>query len=382
MFTLDQALAAIKDKTEFSVKDRGTYTVIDYNLSTKTTFVGSTPEETNILLNLRGTAFDNEYRYIIRLGYQKFFNHGEYPETDTTLNFNESHVITQKLDGSCIFPIFAREGWELGTRAGVTDVSQLATDYVNSLGDDDTYSSFITLCCGLKATPIFEFCSRKNRVVLDYPNDMLILTGMRFINTGNYLSYEILCDIADANKIPVVSRIENVLHDEFDKFKSGISELKDDEGVVIRFESGHLVGHMVKLKAADYVLKHKAMDGLRFEKDVLLMSLNGLLDDVYPLLDAATHKRVVEHVDAFTFHLLETSTVIVNEFLKFSHLDNDRKAFALAVKDNKYKQFMFKLCTDQNFNTHNMLIEHCKNGCRTQASTVELKEFLGFVSVY
>lgn len=381
MFRLDQALVAIKDKPEFSVKNRGTYTVIDYNLNTKTTFVGTTPEETNILLNLRGTAFDNETRGIIRLGYQKFFNHGEYPETDSTLNFNESHVITQKLDGSCIFPIFAREGWELGTRAGVTDVSQLATDYMDSLPDQN-YQTFISLCMSQGVTPIFEFCSRKNRVVLDYPEDMLILTGLRYINDGTYVGYHFLCGIADNNKIPVVSRIENVLHDEFDKFKSGISELKDDEGVVIRMEAGHLKGHMIKLKATDYVLKHKAMDGLRFEKDVLLMSLNGLVDDVYPLLDTTTRERVQKHVDAFTFHVLETSVAIVTEFLKFEHLVGDRKTFAVAVKDSKYKQFLFKLCTDKNYGTHAMLIETCKNGCRTQASTVELKEFLGFTDEY
>ena len=64
--------------------------------------------------------------------------------------------------------------------------------------------------------------------------------------------------------------------------------------------------------------------------------------------------------------------------MKFEHLVGDRKTFAVAVKDSKYKQFLFKLCTDKNYGTHAMLIETCKNGCRTQASTVELKEFLGF----
>lgn len=381
MFTLDQALSVIKDKPEFSVKDRGSYTVIDYNLNNRETFVGKDLEETKILLNLRGTAFNNESREIIRLGYQKFFNHGEFPETDAQLNFDHAHVITQKLDGSCIFPIFAKEGWVLGTRAGVTDVSQFATDFIESLPSSH-YENFIDMCKESGATPIFEFCSRKNRVVLDYPDDMLVLTGIRFISSGDYVNYEVLCETADKNFIPVVSRIEDILHSEFDSFKTIITDMKDDEGVVIRFEDGYFKHHMIKLKAADYVLKHKAMDGLRFEKDVLLMSLNGLLDDVYPLLDDKTRERVQTHVDAFIFRVLETSVAIVTEFLKFEHLVGDRKSFAVAVKDNKYKQFLFKLCTDKNFNTHLMLREHCKNGCRTQASTIELKEFLGFTNEY
>jgi RNA ligase len=379
MFTLDQALVAIKDKPEFSVKDRGSYTVIDYNLNNRETFVGKDLEETNILLNLRGTAFDNESRKIIRLGYQKFFNHGEYPEVDAQLNFDHAHVITQKLDGSCIFPIFAKEGWELGTRAGVTDVSQFATDFINQDGNEN-YHKFIDVCKSQYVTPIFEFCSRKNRVVLDYPQDMLVLTGLRYIDNGDYFGYESLCDIADANKIPVVSRITDIAHSEFDYFKSGVTDMKDDEGVVIRFEDGNFKHHMIKLKAADYVLKHKAMDGLRFEKDVLLMSLNGLLDDVYPLLDDKTRERVESHVEDFMSCIKSEVKHIVQVFERVKHI-TDRKEFAIHIKDCVYKQFLFKMHSGL-VDIYPMLIEMCKNGCRTQASTIELKKFLGFTNDY
>lgn len=37
MFSLSQALAAIENKPEFSAKNKGSYTVIDYNLSTHDT---------------------------------------------------------------------------------------------------------------------------------------------------------------------------------------------------------------------------------------------------------------------------------------------------------------------------------------------------------
>lgn len=381
MFTLDQALAAIKDKPEFSVKVRGSYTVIDYNLTSRDTFVGKDVQETNILLNLRGTAFDNESRIIIRLGFQKFFNHGEFPDTDTQLNFNYDHVITQKLDGSCIFPIYAKEGWVLGTRAGVTDVSALADDFMNTFTECE-YQRFIGMCNIMSVTPIFEFCSRKNRVVLDYPKDMMVLTGMRSMRDGSYISYSDLYKFAIVNNIPVVSRINSIRNTTFDDFKNGVTALKDDEGVVIRFECGNFVGHMVKLKASDYVLKHRAMGGLRFEKDVLLMSLEGLLDDVYPLLDETTRERIQKHVDAFTFCVVQTSLSIALEFTKFKHLVHDRKLFAEVVKDSKYKQFMFKLCTDQNFDVYNMLIEVCKGGCGSQPKTIELKKLLGFDAVY
>jgi RNA ligase len=188
MFTLPQALESIKDKTEFSVKDKGSYTVIDYNLNTKTTFVGRDEKETKILLNLRGTAFDNETGKIIRLGYHKFFNYGEFPESDKLLDFSEEHEITQKIDGSCIFPLYSKQGILLGTRAGVTDVSKLADDYLETSGLKDTYFGFISYCEDIDVTPIFEFCSRANRVVIDYPEPMLVLTGLRCLDNGKYFS--------------------------------------------------------------------------------------------------------------------------------------------------------------------------------------------------
>ena len=68
MFTLQDAIKAIEEKTEFSVKDKCDYVVIDYHIDFGDTFTGRTEEETTILLNLRGTAFDKITGKIIRLG--------------------------------------------------------------------------------------------------------------------------------------------------------------------------------------------------------------------------------------------------------------------------------------------------------------------------
>ena len=383
MFTLQDALSAVKNKPEFSVKDKGTYTVIDYNVNSKTTFVGETDAETKILLNLRGTAFDNESNKIIRLGYDKFFNHGEFPEIDKKLDFSEDHVITQKLDGSCIFPIYTRdEGILLGTRAGVTDVSKMADEWLSTeCHNVADYWDFICYCKQAGVTPIFEFCSRKNRVVLDYPNANLILTAVRTIATGGYLSYAVLCYLAEDFNIPVVSRIEPLAtQDAFVGFHQSVTDQLDDEGVVIRFESGNLTGHMIKLKSADYVMKHKAVDGLRFEKDVLYMALDGLIDDVYPLLAVDTMVRVQSHVEAFMVKFFAVQNVILNEHDLFKNLET-QKDFALAIKDNKYKSFLFSLRAGR-IPLSQAVSDYCKKQCGTQTSTKELKEFLDFQNEY
>jgi hypothetical protein len=137
---------------------------------------------------------------------------------------------------------------------------------------------------------------------------------------------------------------------------------------------------MIKLKAADYVLKHKAMDSLRFEKDVLLLALNGLIDDVYPILDVGRRNYVKNHVEDFMSCINSEAKHIANVFESVICF-TDRKEFALAIKDNVYKQFLFKMHSGL-VDVYPMLIEMCKRGCATQASTIELKKFLGFTNEY
>lgn len=378
MFNLTQALAAIANKPEFSVKDRGEYIVIDYNMNSKETFVGNDDAETKILLNLRGTAFDKESGKITRLGYHKFFNYGEFPEVDKKLDFNEPHEIKQKLDGSCIFPIFiGRNNYELGTRAGVTDISVMATRWV---GENEKrfglYNDFICFCSIVDVTPIFEFCSRANRVVIDHPETFLILTGVRRISDGFYLSYRELTSISMEFGIPIVACVGETTDEAFSTMRQSVSNLVNDEGVVIQFADGH----MVKIKSDDYCLKHKALDSLKFEKDVLLLALEGKIDDVLPLLDEATRMRVGVHVATFMTMFYETHRKIMRDFFEYSHIE-EQKEFALAIQNSPYKSFLFSYRTGK-VDMEKLLMDFCKKQCSTQEKTRQLKKFLEFTVEY
>lgn len=350
MFTLQEALEAIKDKPEFSVKDKGQYTVIDYNVNNKETFFGSTPRQTEILHNLRGTAFDNETGRICRLGFHKFFNYGENPDLDKELDFSDKHVITQKIDGSCLFPIQLYKGpqeYVWGTRAGQTDVSALVDKFLSQSIIGDDYNDFVSFLLDLDHTPIFEYCSPENRVVLSYPEPQLVLIGIRSMETGYYASYESMCDLAKSFSIPVVKSYSSVNPEEFSSFIKQISELHDDEGVVIKFESGKHDGHMIKQKSTDYVLKHKTLDGLKYEKDCILLHLEGKLDDMIPILS----KDRAEHIQKFVLDFDECMkhfTIWLNSYYyQFSDIDS-QKDFALAIKDFEYKNFLFSMRKGEN----------------------------------
>ena len=51
---------------------------------------------------------------------------------------------------------------------------------------------------------IFEWCSPKNRIVVPYKQDCLILTSIRHMQTGRYKLYDEVCEIANKYEIPCV----------------------------------------------------------------------------------------------------------------------------------------------------------------------------------
>lgn len=63
-----------------------------------------------------------------------------------------------------------------------------------------------------KYTPLFEWCSRTNAVLLDYPEDQLTLIAIRNIITGNYVEYNEMIKLAEKYKVPVVKAWEGNAH--------------------------------------------------------------------------------------------------------------------------------------------------------------------------
>jgi len=188
---LDNVIPHIEDRPEFKVMEKGWYTVINYMVAFEDTFSlirHRTHYNMWVRRECRGLIFDTATGNLISRPYHKFFNVGEREETAINkINLYEPHVVLEKLDGSMIRPIPTPEGFRLGTKAGVTDVAMNAEVFI---GDKPKYAKFINYCIENNLTPIFEWVSRKNRIVVDYPTDNLILTAVRHNTTGKYLPYK------------------------------------------------------------------------------------------------------------------------------------------------------------------------------------------------
>lgn len=326
---IGDVLPHIQGRTEFRVSHKDWYSVVNYVVALQETFDWNPTDPIGSVVRreCRGLIFDRDGN-IISKSYHKFFNVGEKAETQSNkINLYEPHVILEKLDGSMIRPIpVPGGGFRLGTKAGITDVAMNAEVFI---ADKPHYSQFIEEMISMRMTPIFEWCSRKNRIVIDYPEDKLVLTAIRRTVCGQYIKYKnmlaYLYEYDTCYDIPVVKAIDGLAIQNIELFVKQIREWEDAEGIVIRFDDGH----MAKIKADDYVLRHRSKDSIHQEKNVIAAIVNDVVDDLIPLLTENDAKMLTDFQGAFWFFVDELVVELESEYAFGSDQFPDRKDFAV-----------------------------------------------------
>jgi RNA ligase len=184
-------LPAIEGYDEFIVAYKENYTVINYVVSKADTFgSGELTKEDLIRRECRGITFCSLTGDILRRPFHKFFNIGEREETlPHNIDISEPHVILDKLDGSMcsVFRHPVTQELVFGTKMCAEDFHQKIKNFVSH--SDVRYVEFCQDMISSSYTPIFEYYENSKRIVLDYGEEFLILTAIRHMNTGRYLSY-------------------------------------------------------------------------------------------------------------------------------------------------------------------------------------------------
>ncbi len=338
---IDDVIPHIEDWQEFKVMQKDWYTVINYMVAFEETF-SLVRERSHYNMKIRrecrGMIFDTATGNLISRPYHKFFNVGEREETNLDkIDLTQPHVVLEKLDGSMIRPIPTPEGFRLGTKAGITDVAMNAEYFI---ADKPEYAKFIksSFACGL--TPIFEWCSRKNRIVVDYSEDNLILTAVRDMRSGNYIPYSQMVETGKNYAIPVVKAIAGDETD-IEKIVDHIRKWDDGEGVVIRFDNGH----MVKIKADEYILRHRSKEQINSEKNIIQVILNDSVDDMIPLLTSEDAQRLKDFQQKFWCAVDEVSSDLTKIFKGGDMMYPDKKEFAVEFVNKMllpiHRPFMF-----------------------------------------
>lgn len=387
---IDDVLPAIKDSPEFIVAQKDGYQVVNYVVATHDTFpdvlvngeafvsgqsVGEYSGQLGfaaIRRECRGLVFDPEGKLIGRR-YHKFFNVNERDETAIhAIDWSRPHVILEKLDGSMVSPCFVHGHLRWMTKMGITDTSMEAEAFVASRLSD--YAELASHYLKNGFTPVFEWCSNKNRIVLDYPEDRLVLTAMREVHSGNYLLQDALERIGERYGIEVVKAYDVSSSKHPSHIIDMVRAAEDAEGVVVRFDDGH----MVKIKSDWYVRIHKIKSLLGNERDVVSLILNNQLDDMLPVLP----REDVERVEKFEVGLMEQirlSAWTVYQTVKQNRETMDRKTFALnyaptfdPMLRGLVFQFWDKEC-DEHL-TYQAIVAMILKNCGSNASYAKVKE--------
>src|SRR6056297_271603 len=391
---IEDVLPAIEGRDEFIVAERDHYKVVNYNVGYEDTF---TIDENDVMENhgrmipkgvmrreLRGIIFDRSGKLISR-PFHKFFNIGEREETQLhNIDLSGDHVIMEKMDGSMIRPLryFDEHGSEvikLGTKMGITDTALEAEAYFETLSQGDRYAMahFMVNMTRQGLTPLFEFVSPDNRIVIEYDQANLVLLAIRDNRTGDYLEMDRVCKLASADNITVVHMYGQV-EASLDEYVARQRGRDGREGDIIRFADGH----MLKIKNDWYVRIHKVKDKIRTDRHILSLVLENEIDDVLPHLDERDFARVREY--EADFHAAFRSKVREIEFAardawlaaNFNKKTLATETLPKSEIDKGDWQFVFKYA-DGKDDFYAMVMDRVRSKLGNTAKYNELAEWLG-----
>jgi len=367
---ISQVLPLIADRSEFVVAEKeGGYTVVNYVVMMNDTFPPVVDTETAILRELRGMIFNTETGLPIARRLHKFFNVNEREETlINTVDFDQPHVILEKLDGSMITPFMTTAGIRWGTKMGVTDVAIPVEAFVAA---NPIYDTFARWAQSEGITPIFEWCSRKQTIVIDHPEDKLVLIAIRFNITGEYMPYDKMVEEVEDTGIPVVRAFEGTVEN-MQALVDYTRDLINIEGFVVRFDSGH----MLKVKAEDYLRKHKAKDSMSREKNVIELIVSGNVDDVKSFLSPEDLKRLEKFEDEFWKGVRITTRELRHKRDRAGY-ELDRKTYAVDFvqqQPERFSRFLYKMFEDKSdVEVFEMVKDTILKSCGSQTKVDEVR---------
>jgi len=217
----------------------------------------------------------------------KFFNLNQVENTlYSAVKDKKIRSITEKEDGSLIAVMKLPNRSLFPKTIGSFDNEQ-TTAARKILDDNKNLREFILSVLDMDYTPLFEYVSWDNRIVLKYSKPELRFIGVRDNMSGDFISAKNFPIWSHGTKF--VNIIENVTLDELIE-RSKTEE--DKEGWVVEFEDGQ----MIKIKTEWYFNLHGIRTMNVFREDWVIKNyLEQKLDDIISQLDEK------EDIDAFKF---------------------------------------------------------------------------------
>jgi len=385
--TISDVLPHIEGRDEFIVAEREGYTVINYVVAMADTFgsvsIGSklirgAPKEFHydysslVRRECRGLIFDRDGNIMSR-PFHKFFNVNERDETQVNkIDMLQPHIIMEKMDGSMIRPILVDGYLRLATKMGVTEVSMQAEEWLAA--QDSEYKEWLRAYIDNGYTPIFEWVSPFNQIVLAYEEADLVLLAIRENVTGRYLDLdeemtEIRCPFT---VVPRYGSMEGNIVDYINRQR----EAEGREGDIIAFADGH----RLKIKNDWYVRIHKTLDRVKFDRNIVDLILNEDVDDVIPMLPQEQVTRIRDFETSFWKAFKQKENRLYGLYMAATQTyDGDRKRIALefvpTLEHKADASFVFRMLDGKEL--RELLLDHIRKSISSNTKWDACAEWMG-----
>jgi RNA ligase len=336
---IEDVLPHIEGREEFVVAERDFGTVINYVVAMADTFDMTGPDDLGgaIRRECRGIIFDRD-GVIMSRPFHKFFNVNERAETQThVLDMSQPHIIMEKMDGSMIRPILVDGYLRLATKMGVTNVAMQAEKWLAT--QDPSLKAWLHEMVEGGITPLFEWVSPFNQIVLAYEEPDLVYLGSRETVSGKYFFDYVEEVDPPFTKVPRYGSMQGNIID----YISRQREVEGREGDIIAFADGH----RLKVKNDWYVRIHKCIDRITFDRNIVDLIINEEVDDVIPTLPTAQVDRIRDFERRFweAFKTKEDMLLADSDICSQLYGD-DRKRIALeyvpTLPNKADAQFIFR----------------------------------------
>lgn len=369
--TIDDVLPHIAGREEFIVAERDFGTVINYMVSMPDTFDMTGPDDLGgaIRRECRGLIFDKEGKIMSR-PFHKFFNVNEREETQINcLDMSQPHTIFEKMDGSMIRPLISEGKFRLGTKMGITNISVDAEKWLRSATDYEEKSDWLINCLRyLEVTPIFEWVSPTNQIVINYDKSDLVLLAIRGNKSGKYMPLD---ENAPFTIVPQYGSVEGNIGEYIERQRGA----EGREGDIIRFSDGH----MLKIKNDWYVRIHKALDRVQFDRNIVDLIINENIDDVVPLMPQREIDRIRDFETRFwkAFQVKEDMLRAERDICAQLY-DDDRKRIALEfvprLENKAEATFIFRMIDGHDL--RELLLNHVRKNISTNVKWEECARWM------
>jgi len=344
--TLEEFEAAVVEK-RISINEHDNYALFKYR---KDAVYERDWDE--ITLHSRGIVFDLLTRKCVVLPFKKFFNLDETNCERSAFLYDLNYEILEKMDGSMGNVFLTRDNELHVATPGslMSDQAQWATRWIRR---HENYGKIKEkFSSGELRSIVAEIICPISRVVVKYDFEGMVLVAAHDV-AGNYLDHERLTSLSDEIGFRACRKFS---YDTVDDVKEFLESVEDFEGFVIHWPS---IGYRVKMKGADYCMKHRILSSIHPNRvDEAIQAAGHTSDKIFDKIEDSLKKFPEEFVEPYRNAVNELKfeyRVITNRVNRIveEHKDDLTKEFVFYLKDEGEKDRFCKIYFGHIMNTFN-----------------------------